>query len=232
MEKNVPEGQISPQTLQQVAPDVASPSGQQQLFTKAVKAHVAKKQLDAIMQAVATHLGATTNSRVKNIETASNKIVQKRLQGRNEYNIDSVNDMLGTRIILKNKGDFPKAKQVLEKLADAGVFTINKQQPVKKGSYDAYHMDVTMGNGTDAEIQLHTPQSEAEAMVNHSMRSQYGEKPNDPNVEALKEKQAGIVKTMPNDKAKAVTDALQQMMQQQKGQVLPQQSAQLLAGVK
>jgi ppGpp synthetase/RelA/SpoT-type nucleotidyltranferase len=229
-QSQIPEGQVSPQMQQQVAPDVASQQGQQALFQKAVHANVAKKQLDAVMEAVASHLGATTNSRVKNIETASKKIAQKRMQpGRGDYGIEDLNDMLGARLVVKSDKDIPKAKQAIEKLASAGVFDINKQQQVKQGSYNAYHFDVTLSNGTKAELQVHTPQSEAEASVNHSLRSEHGEKPNDPAVTQLKDKQAAIAKSLPNDKAKAVTGAIQQMMQQQGGQVAPQQSAQLLA---
>lgn len=58
------------------------------------------------------------------------------------------------------------------------------------------------------QMPVHTAQSEAEAVSNHSLRAVWGEKPNNKAVEALKEKQAAIATSLPNDKARAVTQAL------------------------
>lgn len=225
---SIGEAAITPQTMQQVAPDVQSPQGQQQLFQKAVGANVAKKQLDAVLGAVAAHLGATSSTRVKNIETASQKIAQKRLQGR-DYGVSDINDMLGGRIVVKNDKDIPKAKQAMQKLSEAGVFAIMKEQHVKQGTYDGYHYDVKLSNGQPAEVQIHTPQSEAEAVVNHSLRAVHGEKPQDKVVEQMRDKQAQVVKSFPNEKANAVTQIIQGLAKQQKGLVTPQQSAAVLS---
>ena len=228
-QSQIPEGQVSPQMQQQVAPDVASQQGQQALFQKAVHANVAKKQLDAVMEAVASHLGATTNSRVKNIETASKKIAQKRMQpGRGDYGIEDLNDMLGARLVVKSDKDIPKAKQAIEKLASAGVFDINKQQQVKQGSYNAYHFDVTLSNGTKAELQVHTKKSELEAISNHTLRSEFGENPQDKAVELLKNKQADMINKIPSDKIASITQALKGI-EQQNGKIDPMQSAQAIA---
>lgn len=225
------ENQVSSQIMQQVASDVASPQGQKQLFRKAVGANIAKQQLDAVMQVISSHLGATTTSRVKNIETAGKKIAQKRLQGR-DYGIEDINDMLGSRLVVKNIGDINKAKKSIQTLSKAGVFDIEKEQQVKQGTYGAYHYDVKFSNGTKAEIQIHTPQSEAEAVINHSLRAVHGENPENKAVEVLRNKQARVAKDLPNKKAQEVTQAISSMMKHQDGLVSPIQSAQVLSQVK
>src|ERR1039457_6999186 len=121
MNGSVGEAAIDQATMQKVAPDVVSQEGKGQLFQKAVEAHQAKKQLDAILGAVADHIGATLNSRVKDQETAAKKIAQKRMQGR-DYKIEDINDMLGARLTMPSERSFPKAKAAMQKLADAGVF--------------------------------------------------------------------------------------------------------------
>ena len=221
------EAAIDQATMQSVAPDVASSQGKGKLFEKAVNAHQAKTQLDAILGAVADHIGATVNSRVKDQDTAAKKIAQKRMQGR-DYDIEDVNDMLGARLTMPSEKNFPKAKSAMEKLAGAGVFKINKQQQVEDGTYKAYHFDVTLFNGTKAEIQLHTTKSEAEAVTNHSLRATAGENPGGVE-EKLRNKQASIIKSMPNAQANAVSQTVQQLMKQNKNQPIdPRITAQIL----
>lgn len=223
------EAAIPQQVQQQVAPDAAGAQGQAQLFQKAISAHVAKKQLDAVLQAVSDKIGATMSTRVKQIETATAKVAQKKLEGQ-DYGVNDINDMLGGRIVVKNEADIAKAKKALDKLGEAGIYTINKKESVKKGTYGAFHYDVTMNNGLQAEIQIHTPQSEAEAVTNHDLRAVHGENPSFEAVKTLRNKQADIISSLPNDKAQAITQAVQGLRTQNKNQPLPPQlTASLLA---
>lgn len=222
------EAMLTPQVLQHIAPDVVHPDGQKKLFEKAVSAHVAKKKLDAIMQAVSGSIGADSSSRVKDINTAAQKIGQKRLQGR-DYKIEDIGDMLGGRITVDNEKKMSQAKQSMRKLSDAGIFDIKKEENIKRGTYQATHYDVILSNGTKAEVQLHFPQTELEALSNHTLRAEHGEKPTDKAIIALRDKQAAIAHSLPNDKAKVASQAMQSLMKQQNGKVSPIQSAQLLA---
>ena len=212
MKPNIGEAQITPQLTATVAPDVATPQGQNQLVAKAVAANQIKVMLDKALEMASKAVGGTFSSRVKDLDTAQKKIVQKRLQGR-DYGVSDVNDMLGGRITVNSKGDFGAAKKEIEKMADTGMFKIKKAEPVKQGNYEAFHFDVTMPNGLGAELQIHTHQSEAEAVANHDMRAIHGENP-PKQVKKLVDTQAGIIKDLPNPKARAVADALQTLHKQ------------------
>lgn len=219
------ESQVNPQMMGQVAPDVISPQGGQQMFQKMAKATLDKKGLDAVFKAIAEKYNGDFASRIKNPETVAQKIVQKRLQGR-EYGIDNVNDLYGARLIIKKK-DFSKAVKDIEKVASALDFKINKNEDASHGTYEGYHVDMQDKNGGKFEVQLHTPHSEAESVINHSLRSMYGENPA-PEVEKLRNKQAQIVKTLPNDKARQLSETVKQLGQQTQGPIPPQITAQLL----
>ena len=207
------EAAITPQTEQAVAPDVSSQQGQSQLFQKAVQANQAKPIFDTLLKKIATKLGGESSTRVKSIETAAAKIAQKRLQGR-DYGIPDINDMLGGRIIIKNKDDFSQAKSAIKAAAKQGSFKINEAEPVKQGTYRAFHYDVTLPNGVGAEIQIHTPHSASEAVVNHDLRAVHGEKPESPAVTTLRELQAKLIDKLPGDKAVALSKIVQDLRKQ------------------
>lgn len=211
MNQQLAEEQVTPQMAQQVAPDVVSPQGQQQLQAKAIAANKIKGVLDQAFGMAAKTLGGKSSSRIKDIDTAQKKIVQKRLQGR-EYGIGDVNDMLGIRLVV-DKSDIPKAKKEVQSMEKAGLFKINKQEEVKTGTYSAYHYDLTTPDGVKAEAQLMYPQQEAESMLNHSIRSVVGEKP-DPAMKAVVDAQAKIASKLPNEKANQVAETLKAMMKQ------------------
>lgn len=213
---NVGESVINPQVQQQVAPDVVSPQGKQQLFNKLATATVNKKGLDQIFGAIANKYGGTFSSRVKSPQTVVQKIAQKRIQGR-DYNTSDVNDLYGARLITEKK-NFPKIIKDIEKVSSVLGFDINKNEDASHGTYKGWHIDMQDPQGGKFEIQLHTPQSEAEAVVNHSLRSQYGEEPDNPAVEQLRNKQAAIVNQLPDQKARAISEGVKQLGKQNGGQ--------------
>jgi len=208
MRGSVPEQQITPQLAVKVAPDVVSPQGQQQLQLKRLAAQKVKDMLDqAFKMAASTIPGATFNSRIKNMDVAQRKIIQKRVEGR-KYGMDNLNDLYGGRFTVEKPEDFKKVKQELSQMEDAGLFKIKKQETVRVGNYEAYHSDIVAPDGTKAEVQIHLPQSESESVSNHDLRALYGEKPPTP-IRKLVDMQADINDKMPNGKARAITQALQ-----------------------
>lgn len=224
---SIAESQVTPQMMGQVAPDVLSPQGGQQMFQKMAKATLDKKGLDAVFKAIADKYEGNFTSRIKAPQTVAQKIVQKRVEGR-DYGLDNVNDLYGARLIMDKK-NFPKALKDIEKIADVLNFKINKSEDASHGTYEGYHVDMQGKDGNKFEVQLHTPQSNLEATVNHTMRSQFGENPQNDAVQTLREKQAKVAKDLPNDKANVVAQALQKMSSNQGGQISPTQSAQALA---
>lgn len=223
--QSIGESQVTPQMMQQTAPDVMSPQGGQQMFQKMAKATIDKQGLDAVFKAIAEKYNGDFISRLKNPQTVAQKIVQKRLQGR-KYGLDNVNDLYGARLIMEKK-DFPKAIKDIEKVASALGFKINKNEDASHGTYDGHHIDMQDNHGGKFEVQLHTPHSEAESSINHSLRSVYGENPV-PEVEELRKRQAELVKKLPNDKARQLSETVKQLGQQVQGPIPPQVTAQLL----
>ncbi len=209
--KDVAEQQITPQVAQQVAPDVISTQGQQQLQAKQIGANKIKGILDQALKMAADKLGGTFSSRVKDLDTMQKKIVQKRLQGR-DYGINEINDAWGGRIVV-DKSDIGKAKSEVKDMEKAGLFKIHKQEEVTTGSYHAFHMDITTPDGQRGEIQLMSPQERAESLANHSIRAIAGEKPN-PELKAVADAQAQIAKKLPNNKASQMGDIIEKMMKQ------------------
>lgn len=214
------EEQITPQTAQQVAPDIVSDQGQQQLLAKTIAAHRIKNMLDTAFDLAAKHIpGATFNSRIKNMDVAQKKIVQKRMQGR-DYDIDSLNDIYGGRFTVEHESDFKKVKKELSDMENIGLFKIGKQETVKTGNYEAFHTDIIAPDGTRGEIQIHLPQSEASSVATHDLRALYGEKP-PPLIKKLVDTQANITENLPSNKARAVTQALQSLHKQNNDKPLP-----------
>lgn len=203
------EAVMPPQAVQQVAPEVASPQGQQQLFQKAIAANLAKQVMDKVFSTIAKNNGWDYSSRVKNIQIATNKIAQKRMAGR-DYGVDDINDMAGFRLVVPKYSDVPKAKKAIEQLEKDGIIDIKQGEEVKNGNYSAYHYDFMTPTGIEGEAQIHTPQGVAEAISNHSLRAVYGEKPH-PMVKALQAKQADIAHSLSNEKAMSVVKTLQSM---------------------
>lgn len=224
--QNAPQGQsigeqsIPAQQIQQTVPEAGQQQGQMQLLAKLVGGNKIKNMLDEAFKLAAKHVGATFNSRVKNADSMIKKVAQKRLQKR-DYDIDDINDAYGGRFITDKPGQISNIKKQMEKMEDIGLFKIKKEEPVKHGTYDAYHYDIESPDGHRGEVQIHTAQSELEAVANHDLRAVHGEKPQDKSVEHLKEAQLKVAKAMPPDKARSVTDALQQLHKNSNNQPLP-----------
>lgn len=216
--KTIPEESVTPQLAQQVAPDITSQQGQQQLQAKQVAANKIKGVLDQALGMAAKKLGGTFSSRVKDIDTMQKKIVQKRLQGR-DYDISDINDAFGGRLVV-DKSDVGKAKTEIKEMEKAGLFKIQKQEDVTTGSYHANHTDIQTPDGNMGEIQIMSPQERAESLANHSIRAIAGEKP-DPAMKAVTEAQAKIAKKLPNDKASQMGDIIEQMMKKSNNKPLP-----------
>lgn len=224
---NVGEAQITPPVQGQVASDVVSPQGKQELFNRMAKATVDKKGLDMIFGAIAQKYGGDFTSRVKSPQTVVQKIAQKRIQGR-DYNTSDVNDLYGARLITEKK-NFPKIIKDIEKVSSVLGFDINKNEDASHTGYEAHHIDLQSPDGNKFEVQLMTPQANLEASANHGLRSVHGENP-PPQVAQLIDAQAKITKQIPDDKALALSTALQEMGKQNGNKPLdPRIAASLLA---
>lgn len=210
------ETSITPDMIQKVAPDVAAPKGQSELSARMVGASRIKGMFESALGIAAKNLGGTSSVRVKDPATAQKKIVQKRMEGR-DYGVDNLNDLIGGRIVINKESDLPKAKKEIIEMEKAGLFKIKKQEVVRSGNYDAFHSDLVFPDGTKGELQIHTPQSEAESIVNHDQRAIHGEKLPDP-VKKLTDIQASIAERLPNNKARLVSQALQSLHKQNNNQ--------------
>lgn len=223
------EASITPQQVQQVAPDTTGQQGAAQMIAKLVGAHKIKNMLDGAFKLAAEHTGATFSSRIKDPETIQKKIVQKRLEQR-DYDIDDIRDAYGGRFTVDSSSDIPKVKKQIEDMSKIGLFKIEKQEQRNAGTYNAYHYDIKTPDGHYAELQVHTAQSALESVANHDIRAVHGEKPQNEAINTLKEKQAQIAKSMPSDKAQAVTEALQAIHKQNGNKpISPQITASILA---
>jgi ppGpp synthetase/RelA/SpoT-type nucleotidyltranferase len=209
--KNIGEQEVTPQMTAQVAPDVASQQGQQQLQAKQVAAHKIKDVLDQALGIAADKLGGHASTRVKDLDTAQKKIAQKRLQGRTGYGVDDLNDILGGRLVVDKK-NIPSAKQEIQKMSKSGLFQIKKEQQVKEGNYNGYHYDIVTPDGNKGELQIHTNSTEAESIANHDIRAKQGEDPS-PQWQAIQDKQAQIIDSLSKKKAYAISQALQSLHQ-------------------
>lgn len=221
------EAAITPQAQAQVAPDVTSPQGKQQLFQTLASATQQQGMLDFIFKGIAEKTNSEFSSRIKNPQTVVQKIAQKRMQGR-DYGIDNINDAYGSRIIVKSEKQIPEIKKYIEKAADLGVINITKSEMVKTDYHKAWHIDFQTKQGTKGEVQILTPQEEANSTVNHDLRSVYGEKMQGP-VKQLADIQSKKVQKMPNDKAHQLAQTISQMHKGSSGPLPPQANAQLLA---
>ena len=210
----IPEQQITPQLLKKVSPDVT----EEKVMAKRVGASKIKDMMDKALAMAANAIGGTFSSRVKNTDTIQQKVTQKRLEGRTDYSLDDVNDILGLRLIVNSPKDYPKAEEQVKEMSKQGLFNIKKREDVKTGTYHAVHFDTRALNGTPMEIQIHTKQSEAESLANHQIRAEYGEKP-EGIVKALRDKQADMVKDLHPDRAKALSHAITTLNEQNGGSI-------------
>lgn len=219
MKQTIGEQQIHPQLLQKVAPDVVSTEGQQKLQSKQLAAQRLQGVLDKALQIASTRLGGDASTRIKDTDTAMKKVGQKRLEGRADYSIDDLRDLLGGRLVV-DKDKIPQAKEEIGHMQKAGLFTIKKEEQRNVGDYQAYHYDVKMPDGTMAELQIHTKKSEASSIANHDIRANFGDKP-PKEWQQIQEKQAAMIDNMSGEKAKALTQALQSLHKMSDNKPIP-----------
>lgn len=227
------EASISPQQVQQVAPDTQDLQGQQEMLQKLVGAHKVKILLDGAFSLAAEKTGADFSSRVKDPDTITKKIAQKRMEGRDDYDMGDIRDSYGGRFTVQNKSDIPKIKEQIEAMEKAGLFKIEKEEKRKSNVYDAIHFDIRTYNGEWAELQIMTSQNAFSAIANHDLRAQFNENSNNEAVDALVQKQDDIARSMPSQKALAVSKAIQGLHQQNGNKPLhPSITASILAQAK
>ncbi len=217
------EASITPQQVQQVAPDTQGQQGQQEMLQKLVGAHKVKILLDGAFKLAAEKTGADFSSRIKDPDTITKKIAQKRMEGRGDYDLGDIRDSYGGRFTVKSKSDIPKIREQIEAMEQAGLFKIEKEEHRKSDVYDAMHFDIRTYNGEWAELQVMTAQDALSSVANHDARAVYNENPNNKAVDALVQKQHAVAHSMPSEKALAVTKALQGLHQQNNNQPLPPQ---------
>jgi len=228
--QSIGESSITPQQQGQVAGDVVSPQGKQQLFTHLAAATQQKDLLDFIFKGIAEKAGAEFSSRVKNPQTVVQKIAQKRMQGR-DYGVEDINDAYGSRIVVKSAKQVPEIKKFVEKAEELGILKINKSEMVSTDYHKAWHIDFKTKQGTSGELQILTPQEEANSVINHDLRSVFGEKMKR-QVKQLANMQSEKAKQLPNDKAHKLAQMVSQLHANTKGQPLPPRvNAQALASI-
>lgn len=220
---DIGEAQITPQVLEQITPDLLQGEGLTSLMQTLKNAKQASSPLSKSLQQIANDLKGKMEHRVKQGTVVLQKIAQKRLEDRN-YGIKNINDAWGGRIIINKPSDEKRAIDLVHKAAEAGDFTIKKEQPIDKDTYHAYHFDIQYklptGKTVNGEIQIHTPQSVAQAAVTHDAHYVYGENPPD-NVQDTLNQQTDTVQNLPNAKAQQLADQLVGARKQNNDQPLP-----------
>lgn len=221
---DVGEAQITPDVAQTVAPDALSGEGIADLSQRQDDAHKAAGVLNAVLDQVADEVNAKVENRIKSPNVIIQKIGQKRLEGRSDYGLDNINDMWGGRLVIDDPKKEQKTVDAIKDLADKGVFKIVDSQPIDKDNYHAYHVDIQYtlpdGHTVNGEIQIHTPQSVAQAAVSHDPRYIFGETLPKPAEEVLN-RESKVVKKMPNDKAQKLADTLVKKRKTNGDQPLP-----------
>lgn len=226
----VGEAQITPDIQAKLAADIVSPQGRQELSQKLAKATAEKGLLDHLFRSIASRSGATHSSRIKNAETVVQKVAQKRLEGRN-YNLSHINDAYGSRIIVSDEKDIPKVLSLVEKAADKGLMKITKSELIKLDYHKAHHVDFVTPSGVKGELQILTPQEEANSVINHDLRAVHGERLPE-TAKKLADLQTKKVKQLPNSTAHQLAERVSALHSQVQGKPLaPQVNAQMLSQV-
>ncbi len=226
---NDAEKSLTPEAVQQHGKDLFNPEAKQETGTMFQKATTEKPILDNAFSSIAQKTGATFDSRIKAPDTMLQKVILKRSQGR-PYDLNNVNDIYGGRITVTS----PKQMQAVSQQIQKTGLKILSAEPVKSDTYNAFHIDFQTPTGTRGEIQIVTPQQSAESLVNHGIRSQFGENPPKP-VQAVKEQNAQVVKNLPDQQAVQVADTLTQQakanpeLSSQPIALVPPQSSSFLA---
>lgn len=206
MVANQAEKSLTPSTVNQYGKDLFTPESKQQLGNIVSQADKDKPGLDTAFGGIANQTGSQFESRLKDPLTMFQKIILKRSQGR-EYGAGDLNDVYGGRITITSPQQASAIGSQVDALQSNGVIKIVSAEPVQKDTYSAFHIDFETPSGTRGELQIMTPQQQAESLVNHGIRSEYGETP-PASVEAVKNKNADAVTSLPDQQAQQVADTL------------------------
>lgn len=213
MKTQIAEQQVTPQLAAKIAPDVVNSQGQQKLQEKLIGANKIKSILDQAFQLAAKTVNGTFSSRIKSPDTAIKKLITKRVEGRKDYDIDNINDLAGFRITINKQSDDKKILKEVKNMEAAGLFRIDKSELVRTGTYESKHVDFTTPDGNKGELQIMTHQQKATSLINHSLRSQYGENPPEP-IKKVQEAQAKLTDNTSNNKAESISKTMEQLMKQ------------------
>lgn len=140
------------------------------------KAFQNKPELDSFLIHVAQQTGARPISNLKNPKTAIEKVAtkQKEEPDRN-YTLNTVNDIARARLVYGSLRQVENGAKIIRKDIGKTNMTITKTDDFFKhpeDGYEGYHIDVAFPNGQHSEIQLHTINSYAAALLTHSIHAE------------------------------------------------------------
>lgn len=177
--------QGDPQVIQQEGADLLSNKGQAELtgqYQKAVQNH-------QLLSDLLTKVGYQTTSRpitnLKNPDTTIKKVVEKRVDEDSNYDLNDVGDISRGRLVFADEKALRTGLNTLKSEAKRDGIRVVKEQDMftnpdseaQKSGYKGYHVDLEMPNGQHVEVQLHTVNSYASAMLTHAIYQSYGDNP-------------------------------------------------------
>jgi ppGpp synthetase/RelA/SpoT-type nucleotidyltranferase len=186
----------------QYGSDIISPAGQKELGDRTQKALQNQGTFQDLLDTVAQQQRARSMSNIKNPFSTVQKIVEHRMQGEDQYTMGDVNDMLRGTIAIKDQSQIPSTvSQLKDEITQRGYKVVNENDyfnnPQKNG-YQGYHIDIQMPDGQIAEIQIHTPQSLANATTSHPLYAQFDQNMPKETLSALKKVQNQIKDVNPD----------------------------------
>ncbi len=184
MDKGAQARQGNQVVIQQEGSDLTSPKGKQEMTGAYQKAYFNNQSLNNLLSTVATRTGARAINGMKNPNTTIKKVVEKRVDDPSQpYGLNDVGDISRGRLVFQNQQALKKGLDTLKSEAkDAGIKVVKEQnmftnpdKEAKETGYKGYHVDLEMPNGQHTEVQLHTINSYASAMLTHAIHESYGD---------------------------------------------------------
>ncbi|MEN6581693.1 MAG: hypothetical protein ABFD54_04530 [Armatimonadota bacterium] len=105
---------------------------------------------------IAGTVGGTFGNGVKSIESLAAKVERKQVE-KPEYNASTPKDHVRGKILIKDWSEAPTVIRELQRRGFAIENTID--QPMNEFGYRGLHSSVSLGDGVNGEIQVHTPES-------------------------------------------------------------------------
>ena len=177
-------GQPSEDQFLQYGSDLLTPEGQQAITAKTQQALNNQPAFHDVLDSVAEKNQGRTVSNVKSPDSMATKIVANRINGEPNYGLQDVKDGLRGTIIVKDQQAVNKAiADLQDELQARGLQRQGEGQNYFKNpqpsGYEGYHLNVGMPDGTIGEIQIHTPQSYANAQVTHGVYNAFDSETSD-----------------------------------------------------